>query len=116
MPIYVVHPNFTSVLDPCIKTEYAKQSWDTPQFNKAIAKFKKMVGLTLFYSYHNLLKISQFDMYVKQLSIGDNAKEPAEVIEGDYYLTPLHLTHHFIHHGADFIADVISSASTQAQV
>jgi len=32
------------VLDPNIKTEYAKQSWDAPRFNKAMAKFEKTVS------------------------------------------------------------------------
>jgi hypothetical protein len=30
-------------LDPRIKTEYAKQSWDAPRFDKAMAKFEKSV-------------------------------------------------------------------------
>jgi hypothetical protein len=55
-------------------------------------------------------------MYAKRLSMGDHAKEPAEIIEGDYYLTPLYLTQHPIHHFANFIASVISSACTRAWV
>ena len=31
----------SAVLDPRIKTEYAKQSWDAPRFNQTMTKFEK---------------------------------------------------------------------------
>jgi hypothetical protein len=47
-PSLYVRVLISLVLDPCIKTEYAKQSWDAPHYNQAMAKFEKTVCYGLF--------------------------------------------------------------------